>query len=103
MEQFDEIETRAPRRSITRRVHRAAQNGFDALPFTGGGEDSVSHAINARADRLDLEAIADRVEDIANRADHIRLPSAINPHAFHEDIIEFRASLRIIARQLRGK
>ena len=59
--------------------------------------------MNARADRLDLGAVADRVEDIANRAEHLRLPSAVNPHAFHEDISEFRANLRIIARQLRGR
>jgi hypothetical protein len=66
-------------------------------------EAASDEAINARAARLDLPAIAQRLQDIADRAERIRLPSARAPHVFHEDMSEWRASLRIIARQLAGK
>ena len=59
--------------------------------------------MTARSERLDLPAIAQRLRDIADRSERIRLPSARDPHVFHEDMSEWRTSLRIIARQLAGK
>ena len=59
--------------------------------------------MTARSERLDLPAIAQRLRDIADRSERIRLPSARDPHVFHEDMSEWRASIRVIARQLAGK
>ena len=60
-------------------------------------------AANARADRLDLAALDERLRELAGRARRLPPPSHRDPNAFHEARDELGADIDIVARQLAAR
>ena len=60
-------------------------------------------AASARADRLDLAALGERLRDLAARARRLPPPSHRDPNAFHEARDELGADIDIVARQLAAR
>src|SRR4051794_3569595 len=59
--------------------------------------------MTASGERLDLPAIAQRLRDLAEQSERMRLSSARNPQVIREEMREWRANLRDVTRQLAGK
>lgn len=57
----------------------------------------------ARADRLDLPAVAQRLRELAERARRLPPPSHRDPGAFHEARDDLGADIDIVARQIAGR